>query len=167
LAAPPPDPPPPVGLNVCDLGLGPATTPSNSIEALSGLIQLWIACEDGLLLSLETVLQRLASEHGDELESSLSLTTGALASLKQEMEDFQKVVTDPKLTVKQLTESYAAVLIDMEALEGALAILWDAAEQAGLELQNAQQKADQYVNLISNVLKTKHDTAKASIANVR
>jgi hypothetical protein len=39
--------------------------------------------------------------------------------------------------------------------------------QANIDLQNTLQKQQQTFQTISNVMKTKHDTAKNSISNVR
>jgi len=53
------------------------------------------------------------------------------------------------------------------ALKESIDELGDDAQMAYLDLQDSVQKQQQLIQMMSNIMKTKHDTAKAAINNVR
>ena len=52
-------------------------------------------------------------------------------------------------------------------LEQGMSAMGNNAQLANIHLQNAMQKQQQLIQMMSNVMKTKHDTAKAAVNNVR
>jgi hypothetical protein len=151
--------------NICHLGVDPSNPPGNSEETLRTLIERQSSCQDEFLLSLETDVQSLVDEYGEQLNSVFPASE-ALLSLKGHVNSFQAVAASPEADLITLDAGFAAVSDAVVDLEGALNAVGDDAQLANVDLQNILQKQQQTLQMMSNISKMLHDTAAAVIRKI-
>lgn len=106
----------------------------------------------------------------DELQQNLAALDGCFASISRLNEELDR-------RIKELNEKSMNHLERIEAFANNQAQLFAAAKEIQemqmsfnlqyLQLQNSMQNENRAFTMVSNIMKTKHDTAKNSINNIR
>jgi hypothetical protein len=144
--------------SMCDPAPAAANPPGHALEALRRLLDRRVACQDEVMLSLETELQVLASEYGEQLQTTY-LATEAMFALRSRVNTLQAVATGQESEGGTLETAVLEVFTAIEAVEETLNAVGDDAQLANVDLQNILQKQQQTLQMMSNISKMLYDSA--------